>query len=401
MIAVGCLFLVFADIGCRSGGGPPPPTPRRAASQPAGAAATRHAPAEIAQEDAGADRSGTIASDVLTVNDTTLAAVEVLYPLWPRLEEVRRRQTPEGFLESARRMIRTQIQQDVGSILIYAEAMSKLEDRHKEALKQAVDQARARRVQVEFGGSSAKLERELKRRGLTLEQYNARLQRDLVVRDYARERLDPQVTLSRDDLLSYYERNLARFRSPATREFRLIEAPFDKFLPDGTTWDSASENVRNQARLKALRHIRTAAETLKVHPFEEVAREYSRGLHAEQGGSWGQIGKPLQPPYDDLSRLIFEYTENQTSEPIETPRGWYIVQCGRIEPERSVSFSDAQEEIRKALSEERFNTLANAFIQRLAAKATISNIEEFTAAALRLAESRTARSDAGPGAESR
>ncbi|TWT43885.1 Foldase protein PrsA precursor [Phycisphaerae bacterium RAS1] len=342
-----------------------------------------------AADSLGGEGPRSIAADVLVVNEATLTAVEVLYPLWGRLEESRRRQTPEGFLESARRLIRVQIQQDVGSILIYGEALARLEERHKEALKQAVGQARERRIAIEFGGSSAKLERELKLRGLTLAQYDARLQRDLVVRDYARERLDPQVTLSRDDLLQYYEQHLSRFQSPATRELRLIEAPFARFLPEDTTWDGATEALRNQARLKALRHIRTAAETLKQHPFDEVAREYSRGLHAEQGGSWGQIGKPLQPPYDDLSRLIFEYSEGQTSEPIETPRGWYLVQCGKIEPERSVSFSQAQEVIRKELGEERFNALANTFIQRLAAKATISNIEEFTAAAVRLAEART------------
>ena len=112
-------------------------------------------------------------------------------------------------------------------------------------------------------------------------------------------------------------------------------------------------------------------------PSQAAAREYSLGVHAAEGGSWGQIGQPLQPPYDELSRRLFDFKEGQYSEPIETATGWYIVQCGRIEPATKTPFVEVQEEIRTELENQRFNQLAADYILRLAENATISDLDGF------------------------
>lgn len=113
--------------------------------------------------------------------------------------------------------------------------------------------------------------------------------------------------------------------------------------------------------------------------------EFSRGLHAENGGSWGQIGQPLQPPYDTVSKLIFEFDQGQCSEPLETPTGWYIVKCGKVQAEQRRSFGEVQEEIRQQLVEQQLNRLTVRYIVGLAEKATISSPDQFIAAAVRLA----------------
>jgi len=268
---------------------------------------------------------------------------------------------------------------------VYREAMAELEERQHEVVDKVVERRLQELITRDFGGSTARLDRHLQRYGLTLEQYRMRLRRSLVVSQYTREKLMPQAHVRRDELLAYYRENLARYCTPGTRELLVIEAPFERFLPEGTTWRLASEQVRARARLEAMRHIRRAHAALQDQPFEQVAREFSRGLHAENGGSWGQIGQPLQPPYEEVSKLIFEFDQGQCSAPLETATGWYVVKCGQVQPEQRRPFSAVQEEIRQQLIEQQLNRLTANYIVRLAEKATISSLDQFIAAAVRRA----------------
>ena len=328
---------------------------------------------------------GAIEAEILLVNEDQLTTAEILYPLREGLAEARRTQTERGFAEQAARWIRTEIQQEIGRLLVYREAMAALEERQQEVVEKVVERRLQEQITRDFGGSTARLDKHLQRYGLTMEQYRVRLRRSLVVSQYTREKLMPQAHVRRDELLAYYRENSARYCTPGTRELLVIEAPFERFLPEGTTWRLASEQVRARARLEAMRHIRRAHAALQDQPFEQVAREFSHGLHAENGGSWGQIGQPLQPPYDTASKLIFEFEQGQCSAPLETPTGWYIVKCGKIQAEQRRSFGEVQERIRQQLIEQQLNRLTANYIVRLAEKATISSPDQFIAAAVRRA----------------
>jgi hypothetical protein len=354
------------------------------------AAAARRRPAPIQPA------PGAIEADILMVNNAVLTVPEVLCPLQDELAELRRTRTVSGFQEEARRLIRRKVQEEIGSLLIYAEALGQLDENEKKTLDAAVDKEAENHTAREFGGSTVRLIATLRDCGLTKEQWRESLKRSLVVRQYSREKLMPQVQIRRDELLAEYRRNSPRYSMPETRELLLIELPFEKFLPEGQTWERAGPTERAQAKLKAMRRAREAHEALAERSFAEVAREFSLGSHAESGGSWGMIGRPLQPPYDAVSKLIFEYQEGQVGEPIETPTGWYVVGCGRVQPASQRSFAEVQDEIRSELMERRFNKLSVEYVLRLAEKATISSLDAFVSAAVRRAEKLTAVAGATP-----
>ncbi len=339
--------------------------------------------------------AGAIEADILMVNDSVLTMAEVLYPLREEFEEIRQTQTPAGFRERIRQRLRREIQREIGSLLINAEAVSNLSEQQVEILAKVVDKEIENLTTREFGGSSARLTAHLTESELTLEQFRAAVQRDLVVRQYTREKLMPLIQIPRFELLHHYRRNMARYETAETRELLLIEFPFEKFLPVGQTWARVTKTERASAKLAAVRRAREAHAALAEKPFEEVAREYGLGLHAEQGGSWGPIGRPLQPPYDEVSRLIFGYEEGQQSKPIETGSGWYIVQCGRVNPAQRQSFVDVQDEIRQELMERRFTKLSVEYVLDLAEKATISSLDLFINAGVKRAEEIATRTEGG------
>jgi hypothetical protein len=327
-----------------------------------------------------------IQADILMVNNSAVTVAEVLYPLWERIEELRQTQTPANFRAQLQRMIRREVQREVGSLLVYAEAMAELGDERRGMVEAQVEKQISNVVAHDFGGSKARLEAHLAERGLTMDTLRQLTAREMVVSSYSREKLMAQIQVRRDDLLRYYRRNLSRYQTQEARELLLIEFPFEKFLADGQTWDQAPRPARAAAKLAALRQARAAHDALAERPFADVAREYSRGVYASEGGSWGMIGRPLQPPYDVPSRLIFEFEEGQHSEPLETDRGWCIVQCGKVQAASEASFTEVQDDIRRELMERRFAKLSMEYVLELAGNATISSLDAFVSAVAKRAE---------------
>lgn len=329
---------------------------------------------------------GGIRGDVLMVNQTTITVDEVLYALRSRLTEIRTKAPKTGAKELVEKLVRSQAQQDIGTALVYEEAMAKVEESQRKALERAVNKEIDLLAAREFEASSAKLSNHLERHGLTLEQFRGRLERIMVTRSYSQEMLLPRVTVRREDLFEAYRTNQEAYSTPATREMLVIEAPFQHFLPDDVSWRTASAQQKARARLSAVRHIREAhGELASGKPFAEVATSRSFGLAKEQGGSLGMIGKPLQAPLEDASKLVFGYNSGQFSEPIEMEDGWMIVGCGEVQIARTIAFEEAQEKIREDILQRRFEKLTTEYVLKLADKASILNLDAFVQTAARRA----------------
>jgi hypothetical protein len=247
-----------------------------------------------------------------------------------------------------------------------------------------VDKRLAEVVDQQFGGSRARLEAHVKEAGLRMEQFRGLIKRDMVVQQYMREKLMPRIQVTRAELMAYYHRHRGEYETPETRELLLMEFPYAAYLPDGVAWERASRMQQGQAKLAAMRAARAAEEALEERPFGDVARELGRGLQRYNGGSWGMIGRPLEAPYNEVSKLIFEYEEGQRSAPIETDTGYYIVQCGAVQAAENRSFVDVQDEIRNKLRSDRFARLSAEYVMRLAEDATVSSLEHATVSSLEL-----------------
>lgn len=329
-------------------------------------------------------RSGAVAPDIILIDAEPLCSAEVLYPLRDQIAKARKESTHTLFIDDLFRTVRRQAQEEIGRILMFRGSFAKLSDAQKTTLDGIIKREMSQRIEKEFEGSHARFEQHLKDHGLTLEQYKTMQRRQIIVQQELYETIVPKLRLRRDELLAFYHEHEAQYVRPETRELWMIEAPFERFLPDGMTWTRADATTQAQARLKAVRHIREAHAALSEKPFDEVARSYCRGIHATEGGAWGVIGKPLQAPYDVVTTPLFQYAEGQVSEPIETAAGWYIVKCGAITPQRTISFEEVQDDIRKAMMDQRFAELAGDHIRHLAEKASISSFEAFVSETVRL-----------------
>lgn len=329
--------------------------------------------------------AGSIRSDILLVNDATLSVAEVLYALRESIEDAKKKQTRSGLANQLERWLRSQTQQEVGSLLVYQKVATTFDEQRNKVLDKAIDAEIQRRIAREFDDSSLRFEKHLKRYGLTLADAKARLRRQLVVRSYTQDLFLPQINIRRDELFDFYRANRANYVTPETRELWMIEIPFARFLPNGGSWAAASQEDKSVAWLASEKQARAAHAALATRPFDEVAREYSLGVHREAGGLWGVIGAPLQSPYDGPSGKAFALAEGQFTEPMQTDVSWCIARCGKINQGKVTSFEEAQDKIRETLREQRYNKLATDYVLRLADQATLVGFDSFVRIAMQRA----------------
>jgi hypothetical protein len=243
--------VLFCATGCRKGDGPawwrpesaepvnvktvpenPPSQPAAPHSGPSAQAAepARRNPTTLART---APRPGTISpgsidADILVVNNQIVTVAEILYAMRPGPGAPP--PEPPASLDEARRRVLPKVQQAIGTLLLYQKATAKLDPRMREALDKALTEQIRRRAAMEFDGSVARFEEHLAANGLTMRQFRESLERQLIARDYIRETIAPQITVTRQELLDAYNRKKSAPVEPETRELLMIEAPFAAYL---------------------------------------------------------------------------------------------------------------------------------------------------------------------------
>lgn len=337
--------------------------------------------------DAAATQPGTtsgpapVGSPVLFVNGDTVSVPEILEPIIGELENEARTMTPQLYYGSLQRQIRRQIDVHISTILIYQEAKDFYPDKAMEAVDKEVDRRIKEIVTDRYQGVYARYEAQLKAMDLTTNDVKARIKRQILVTQYMRDKFK---TLLREpprrELLKYYQDHIDEFTTPERAELFLIEIPYDEVL--GKARNTATAEELAEARRKAVAQLRRAREELESGiEFATVARAYSKGLKATQGGAWGEVGPgALQGRWAKAVETLFSLSENQTSDVVESDEFAYIVRCGKRVSLQRVSFEGAQPTLIERLKDEQFNRLSQEYVESLLAKATIRPVVEFTQA---------------------
>lgn len=191
----------------------------------------------------------------------------------------------------------------------------------EEAINESVEQ----KIQqfVEHFGSLARLQEELLRSGMTLEDYRSRMRGQLRDQQYLRlvvgKFIRSDVEVMENEVRDYY---LAH----------LDEMPAD---PDSLT--IADILVTVQPSLAVRQEIQAQVSRIQAalqagRDFADVAREYSLDPSAQRGGQIGILGPgDLFDPA--LGRAAFALPEGQVSEPVVSSRGVHLLKVDAVQPD--------------------------------------------------------------------
>ncbi|HOJ74806.1 MAG TPA: peptidylprolyl isomerase [Phycisphaerae bacterium] len=324
---------------------------------------------------------GPVGSPVLFVNGDTVTVPEILEPILAELEKDAKQLPPQLYYSNLRRTIRRQIDLHVSTLLIYQEAANHYPEKAVEAFDKEADRRIKEIVTDRFQGVYARYEAYLKALELTRDDVKNRIKRQVMVTQYMRDKYKPLLREPpRRELFEYYQHHLDEFTTPERAELNLIEIPVDSML--GKPRETATKAEIDAARARAVARMRRAREELDSGvEFPAVARAYSKGVKAAQGGAWGEISPgTLQGRWAKAAEVLFTLPENGTSDVIETEEAVFLVRCGKRTPRQQISFEDAQPKIIERVKDEQFNKLSQEHIDSLVKKATVRPVAEFVEA---------------------
>jgi peptidyl-prolyl cis-trans isomerase D len=155
---------------------------------------------------------------------------------------------------------------------------------------------------------------------------------------FSTEETDGSGSFSDEEVQSYYERNINRYSQPELRRARHILF---------TTSPQDPPDIREKKLLQAedvLQQARGYAD------FAELARQYSEGPSAPQGGDLGLFSRGrMVKPFEDA---IFALEIGGISEIVETSFGYHIIKLEEIVPPHITPLAEVQEDIKATLSRE-------------------------------------------------
>jgi len=103
--------------------------------------------------------------------------------------------------------------------------------------------------------------------------------------------------------------------------------------------------------------------------FESMARVYSEGKEAKEGGDWGWIGKDVLRK--ELNEIAFSLKAGQHSRIIETAEGYYILHVEDVKPAHTVALAEVRDDIEKILLQQQRARMQEDWVKDLRAKAYI------------------------------
>jgi peptidyl-prolyl cis-trans isomerase D len=188
-----------------------------------------------------------------------------------------------------------------------------------------------------------------------------------------------QVKPAEKEVTTYYKQHKEQFKRPARMKMRYLlitpeamaayqevnateinkyyEAHKDKFTQQEQVktrhilvklGQDASETEIQEAR-EEIEKIRN--EYIQGQNFEELAREYSQGPSAAQGGDLGWVSRGEMVP--EFEKTAFELAKGEVSQPVRTKFGFHLIKAEDRKEEGTKPLQEVKPQIRQRIAEDK------------------------------------------------
>ena len=146
--------------------------------------------------------------------------------------------------------------------------------------------------------------------GLSWEDYKTTIRNDLLQKEVVRREVSSQVDISPEEVKQYYDSH--------QQEFALPERVVLSEISLSTEGKSPDEFPAVRSKVEGLR-----TSIVNGEDFSEVARRYSQGSTAKDGGDLGTFKKGDLSP--QIETIVFQMSKGQISDVIQTRTGFEIL----------------------------------------------------------------------------
>jgi hypothetical protein len=280
---------------------------------------------------------------IARIGPEVVLAGEVLVTVDRVMEENQKRIPPARWQQTRRKLMQQMLDPLIESKLILVDALENIPKENLPEIEKKVDEqfyeSRVGDLMKAAGVESlADYETKLKENNSTIERQRRDYFEKSLSQQWIQQKLTSNAPISHQEMLGHYTTHLADYQQPAKCRWQQLTARFDKH-PSREAAEGAIHQMGNDVLVRNL-------------PFEEVARERSDGLTADDGGrrDWTTRGSLLS---EKLDEAIFSLPIDSLSKIITDSTGFHIVQVTeRIDVHRT-PFRDAQVGIQQEIQEKR------------------------------------------------
>ena len=201
---------------------------------------------------------------------------------------------------------------------------------------------------VEDVGSVYKFYELAHKQGINPLKKRAELKEDLLVEEIMRDNVYRKIVVTPKGIKRYYQEHTDEFTREGSLSFRHILLMFSRYETKEDA-KSAAEDILN--RLKS------------GEEFGDMAKEYSRGPHSDEGGLWET--DEVKDFRKDLVAKISNLKEGEISPIIDSSFGHHIFKIEEVIPSQTLTFQQAQNEIRNMLFREEFVKKRKEYLRKL------------------------------------
>lgn len=248
----------------------------------------------------------------------------------------------------------------------------KMEEAQQKVVEQLIDDrlilSEAKKLNIEISGkdidarisevesrfeSKEKFEETLAQQHLSLKDLRARYKEQLMTKRLIDQKIGSKIAVTPVELSNYYNSHIDKFMMPAEVKLRnILIKPKEDPKKDLELANSIL------ARLK------------EGSDFAELAKVYSQGPNASEGGLMGYVKKGDLLP--EIEKVVFELNEQETSGIIQTSVGYHIFKVEEKKASKQMSLSEARNAIEEALFQEKVKEKIKGWVEGLKKNAYIA-----------------------------
>jgi peptidyl-prolyl cis-trans isomerase SurA len=283
----------------------------------------------------------------LTIGEQTVTAEEVIAPVFEKLAIAAQKTSFEQFKQIAEPAVEQQVNLRISDCILYSKAKKDAGEQIDAELDRATT-AEVRRFVMDFGGDYAKAEQALKQMGMDWGKFEQFQRRRILSQSYLAQQMpDRDQPVSYNEMINVYNNTKDKlYTTPASLQFRLIDIE-----------PAILTNVdANKPRLEQAKELagKIYDRIKQGEDFEQLAKEYSLGLHAAQGGLWRKVDpESMASPYDVLVTKAQTMKPGEVTQPIENLNHIFIMQLVDYQPKSVEPFEKVQNQIKASIAVER------------------------------------------------
>ncbi len=177
------------------------------------------------------------------------------------------------------------------------------------------------------------LQKEVEKQGIIWEDFKDQIKRQLLMREVIGREVGSRIVVSREDARKYYDEHKDQFKSPGMVHLQEILVSAQKHKPD---------EAKKRAN-EALAQINAGER------FSEIAKKYSDGPNADEGGDIGFVKMGTMAP--EIADAVAKLEINQNSGILDTKFGYLILKV----TERFSPGIPKFEEVEQRIDEQLYN----------------------------------------------